>query len=156
MCSHRSIIRAERPTSEPADISQFAPSYFEPETYSVFKAEYDKPRVLTTQEVEDYVEYYAQAVRRAKEAGFDGVELHCAHGYLICAFMSPLTNKRTDKYGGSFPARMRFVTEIINRSRELVGDDYPITCRIVGDELRAGGIDMTLSVEIAIYLESLV
>ena len=132
-----------------------APSYFEPETYSVFKAEYDKPRVLTTQEVEDYVEYYAQAVRRAKEAGFDGVELHCAHGYLICAFMSPLTNKRTDKYGGSFPARMRFVTEIINRSRELVGDDYPITCRIVGDELRAGGIDMTLSVEIAIYLESL-
>ena len=85
-----------------------APSYFEPETYSVFKAEYDKPRVLTTQEVEDYVEYYAQAVRRAKEAGFDGVELHCAHGYLICAFMSPLTNKRTDKYGGSFPGTYAF------------------------------------------------
>ena len=112
-----------------------SPSYFEPEIYSVFKAEYDPPRVLTTKETEDYVEYYAQAVRRAKESGFDAVELHCAHGYLICAFMSPLTNKRTDKYGGSFPARMRFVTEIMQRCRELVGDDFPITCRIVGDEM---------------------
>ena len=62
-----------------------SPSYFEPEIYSVFKAEYDPPRVLTTKETEDYVEYYAQAVRRAKESGFDAVELHCAHGYLICA-----------------------------------------------------------------------
>ena len=68
-----------------------APSYFEPETHSVFKAEYDAPRVLETREVEQYVEYYAQAVRRAKEAGFDACELHCAHGYLICAFMSPLS-----------------------------------------------------------------
>lgn len=132
-----------------------APSYFEPEEYSVFKAEYDPPRVLTTKEVGDYVEYYAQGVRRAKEAGFDAVELHCAHGYLICAFMSPLTNHRTDKYGGSFPARMQFVKEIIERARELVGDDFPITARIVGDELRAGGIDMALSVQIAKYLEKL-
>lgn len=132
-----------------------SPSYFEPEIYSVFKAEYDPPRVLTTKETEDYVEYYAQAVRRAKESGFDAVELHCAHGYLICAFMSPLTNKRTDKYGGSFPARMRFVTEIMQRCRELVGDDFPITCRIVGDEMREGGIDMPMSVEISKYLESL-
>lgn len=132
-----------------------APSYFEPEEYSVFKAEYDPPRVLTTKEVGDYVEYYAQAIRRAKEAGFDACELHCAHGYLICAFMSPLTNHRTDKYGGSFLGRMRFVTEIITRARELVGEDYTITCRIVGDELRQGGIDMALSVQIAKYLESL-
>lgn len=130
-----------------------APSYFEPEVYSVFRAEYDPPRVLTTEEVGDYVERYAQAVRRARDAGFDACELHCAHGYLICAFMSPLTNQRTDKYGGSFPARMRFVNEIMQRCRELVGKDYPITCRIVGDELREGGIDMELSVQIARYLE---
>lgn len=130
-----------------------APSYFEPEVYSVFRAEYDPPRVLSTDEVAVYVERYAQAVRRAKEAGFDACELHCAHGYLICAFMSPLTNKRTDKYGGSFPARMCFVDEILQRSRELVGPDYPITCRIVGDELRDGGIDMELSVQIAQHLE---
>lgn len=111
--------------------------------------------MLETREVEQYVEYYAQAVRRAKEAGFDACELHCAHGYLICAFMSPLTNQRSDRYGGGFHARMRFVTEIIGRARQLVGEDYPITCRIVGDELREGGIDMELSVRIARYLESL-
>lgn len=132
-----------------------APSYFEPEVYSVFQAEYDPPRVLSTEETEEMVECYAQAVRRAKEAGFDMCELHCAHGYLICSFMSPLTNKRTDKYGGSFPARMRFVTEIIERSRELVGPDFPISCRIVGDELREGGIDMAMSADIARYLEKI-
>lgn len=132
-----------------------APSYFEPEEFEGLKAEYDKPHVLTTAEVGTYVEYYAQAIRRAKEAGFDACELHCAHGYLICEFMSPLTNHRTDQYGGCFLARMRFVTEIIERSRELVGPDYPLMARIVGDELRPGGIDMALSAKIAQYLESL-
>jgi len=125
-------------------------SVFEPEA-----AEYDLPRALTTREVGDYVEYYAQGVRRAKEAGFDAVELHGAHGYLIAQFMSPLTNFRTDQYGGSFLGRMRFIKEIFTRSRELVGDDFTITVRISGDELRPNGIDMHLSREIAKYLEKL-
>ncbi|MFO7928498.1 MAG: FAD-dependent oxidoreductase [Candidatus Humimicrobiaceae bacterium] len=125
-------------------------SEFEPET-----PEYDPPRALTTREVQDYVEYYAQGVRRAKEAGFDSVELHGAHGYLIAQFMSPLTNFRTDQYGGSFLGRMRFIKEIFARSRELVGEDFPITVRISGDELRPGGIDMHLAREIAQYLEEL-
>ncbi len=132
-----------------------APSPFEPEAVAGFQAEYDVPHVMSTEEVREMVECYAQGVRRAKEAGFDMCELHCAHGYLISSFMSPLTNRRTDEYGGSFLGRMRFVTEIIRRSRELVGDKYPITCRIVGDELREGGIDMALAVEIARYLEKL-
>lgn len=132
-----------------------APSPFEPEAVAGFQAEYDVPHVMSTEEVREMVECYAQGVRRAKEAGFDMCELHCAHGYLISSFMSPLTNRRTDEYGGSFIGRMRFVTEIIRRSRELVGGEYPITCRIVGDELREGGIDMALAVEIARYLEKL-
>jgi len=117
--------------------------------------EYPVPRELTTQEVEDYVEYYAQAVRRAKEAGFDAVELHGAHGYLIAQFMSPLTNFRTDQYGGSFLGRMRFIKEIFSRSLELVGEDYTISVRISGDEIIPGGIDMHLAREIAQYLEKL-
>ncbi len=150
------IHHAGRETNERTSGYQpVAPSYFEPEEYSVFKAEYDPPRVLTTKEVGDYVEYYAQAVRRAKEAGFDACELHCAHGYLICSFMSPLTNKRTDQYGGSFINRMRFVTEIVKRCRELVGEDFTLTARIVGDELRQGGIDMALAARIAKYLEDI-
>lgn len=132
-----------------------APSPFAPEAGSGFQAEYDPPHVMSTEEIRDMVECYAQAVRRAKDAGFDMCELHCAHGYLISSFMSPLTNRRTDEYGGSFLGRMRFVTEIIGRCRELVGDDYPLSCRIVGDELREGGIDMALAVEIARYLEKL-
>lgn len=150
------IHHAGRETNSEMTGSQpVAPSYFEPEEYEGLKAEYDPPHILTREEVKMYVEYYAQAVRRAKEAGFDACELHCAHGYLIGEFMSPLTNKRTDEYGGCFIARMRFVTEIIERCRELVGNDYPIMARIVGDELRLGGIDMALSVRIAKYLESL-
>jgi 2,4-dienoyl-CoA reductase-like NADH-dependent reductase (Old Yellow Enzyme family)/thioredoxin reductase len=132
-----------------------APSYFEPEIYSIFQAEYSPPRELSTEEVAEYVEYYAQAVWRARQAGFDSVELHGAHGYLICAFMSPLTNKRTDRYGGSFLGRMQFIDEIMSRSRELVGENYPITIRIVGDECREGGIDPHLSVRIARHLEQL-
>lgn len=132
-----------------------APSFFEPEVYSIFKAEYSVPRELTGAEVAQYVEYYADAVWRAKEAGFDSVELHGAHGYLICAFMSPLTNKRTDKYGGSFIGRMQFITEIMQRIKQRVGDDYPVTIRIVGDECREGGIDPHLSVRIAKYLEKI-
>ena len=132
-----------------------APSPFEPESVSVFQAEYDPPHVLSTEEVKEMVECYAQGVRRARDAGFDMCELHCAHGYLISSFMSPLTNRRTDEYGGSFLGRMRFITEIIHRIRELVGEDYPVSCRIVGDELREGGIDMALAVEIARYLEGL-
>jgi len=150
------IHHAGRETNRKTTGSQpVAPSFFEPEEYEGLRAEYDPPHVLTREEVKMYVEYYAQAVRRAKEAGFDACELHCAHGYLIGEFMSPLTNKRTDEYGGCFIARMRFVTEIIKRCRELVGNDYPIMARIVGDELRPGGIDMALSVKIAKYLESL-
>ncbi len=117
--------------------------------------EYGVPRALTTREVEDYVEYFAQGVRRAKEAGFDCAELHGAHGYLIAQFVSPLYNKRTDKYGGSFLKRMRFVTEIYERARELVGPDFPIGIRISGDELTPGGIDMALAARIAKYYEKL-
>jgi len=117
--------------------------------------EYPVPRALTTREVRDYVEYYAQAVRRAKEAGFDAVEFHGAHGYLIAQFMSPLTNFRTDEYGGSFLGRMRFIKEIFARSRELAGEDFTMSVRISGDEIIPGGIDMHLAREIAQYLEKL-
>jgi len=110
--------------------------------------EYPVPRALT-------VEYYAQAVRRAKEAGFDAVEFHGAHGYLIAQFMSPLTNFRTDEYGGSFLGRMRFIKEIFARSRELAGEDFTMSVRISGDEIIPGGIDMHLAREIAQYLEKL-
>lgn len=111
------------------------------------------PRELSTSEVEELVEQYAQAARRCREAGYDAVELHGAHGYLINQFLSPFSNKRTDRYGGNFRNRLRFPLEIIQRTKQLVGDDYPIIYRISAEELVEGGLTIEDSKAIAICLE---
>ena len=89
---------------------------------------------MTQAEIDDLVERFAKGSRRLKDAGIDAVEIHGAHGYLIGQFMSPYTNKRTDKYGGSFENRMRFLDEIIHAVRTECGDDYPIIVRYSVDE----------------------
>ncbi len=98
-----------------------------------------KPRPLTIQEIEKIEDDFAQGARRAKEAGFDAVEFICSAGYLISQFLSPVTNKREDRYGGPLENRMRFILEIIEKTKRLVGEDYPLMCRISGDELIPGG-----------------
>lgn len=98
------------------------------------------PRELTVHEIERIIEEFANAARRAKIAGFDAVELHGAHGYLIAQFLSPLSNKRTDNYGGTIENRTRFVTEIVNLIKEKVGINYPILMKISGDEYLPGGL----------------
>jgi len=77
---------------------------------------------------------------RAQKAGFDAVELHGAHGYLLAQFLSPLSNKRTDRYGGNTENRARFVTEIIARIRQKVGSDYPISVKMSVNEYLPGGL----------------
>uniref|UniRef100_UPI0025FD584F NADH:flavin oxidoreductase n=1 Tax=Natronococcus sp. TaxID=35747 RepID=UPI0025FD584F len=81
------------------------------------------PRVLETDAVESMVERFVDAAKRARKAGFDGVELHGSHGYLIQEFISPRNNQRDDRYGGDLDARMRFPTEIVEGIRDAVGDD---------------------------------
>jgi 2,4-dienoyl-CoA reductase-like NADH-dependent reductase (Old Yellow Enzyme family)/thioredoxin reductase len=115
--------------------------------------ERETPRELTTEEVGNLVEEFAQAVRRCKEAGYDAVELHGAHGYLINQFVSPFSNKRTDRYGGNPRNRLRFPLEIIARAKELVGDDYPIIYRISADEMVPGGLTIEDTKVIARQLE---
>jgi len=90
------------------------------------------PRELSTQEVADLIESFAQAARRAKIAGFDGIELHGAHGYLLSQFFSAHVNRRDDKYGGDLKGRATIAIETIQRIRQLVGESYPITIRING------------------------
>ncbi|MEG0250770.1 MAG: FAD-dependent oxidoreductase [Peptostreptococcus sp.] len=92
-------------------------------------------RALSTEEVKGIISNYITAAKRAKEAGFDGVEIHAAHGYLPGQFLSPYTNNRSDEYGGSFENRMRFVVEIIEGIHKECGFDYPITVRFSTDEL---------------------
>ena len=88
------------------------------------------------------IEAYAQAALRAKEAGFDAVELHGAHGYLIGQFLSPFSNVRNDEYGGSDENRARFALEVIAAVRKKVGRDFPVIIRVSSDELISGGYDL--------------
>jgi 2,4-dienoyl-CoA reductase-like NADH-dependent reductase (Old Yellow Enzyme family) len=100
----------------------------------------EQPRELTLYEIEDVVEKFGDCAYRARLAGFDGVEIHGAHGYLVNQFISPVTNKRVDKYGGNLLNRMRFALEIIANIREKAGLDFPIIFRISAQELVPGGI----------------
>ncbi|MFC2066232.1 FAD-dependent oxidoreductase [Chloroflexota bacterium] len=101
---------------------------------------YDMPRELTVDEIGMRIEEFADAAVRAKKAGFDAVELHGAHGYILAQFLSPLSNKRTDKYGGSLENRARFPVEIIQRIREKIGKDYPVLIKMSVDEYLPGGL----------------
>ncbi|NLV34927.1 MAG: FAD-dependent oxidoreductase [Clostridiaceae bacterium] len=98
------------------------------------------PDELTTEEVKEIVEAFAEGAKRAKEAGFDAVELHGAHGYLLNQFLSPYSNKRTDQYGGSFENRMRMPLEVLKEVRKKVGKDFPIIYRLTSEEFVAGGL----------------
>ena len=115
----------------------------------------DMPRAMTTAECEAMEQKFVRGAVLAKTAGMDGVELHAAHGYLLNQFMSPLTNKRTDKYGGDFFNRMRMIADIIIGIRYACGPDFPVSVRISADEYIPGGIDIAEGVRIARYLESL-
>jgi len=97
------------------------------------------PRALELEEIPLVQDSFAKAARRAKEAGFDAVEILGSAGYLISQFFSPITNLRTDKYGGSLENRMRFGIEVVQRVREAVGPDYPIIMRLAGNEFMEGG-----------------
>lgn len=113
------------------------------------------PKELTVEEIKELEEAFAQAALRAKKAGYDGVEIHSAHGYLLNQFYSPLTNKRQDEYGcGSMENRLRFAIETVKRTRELVGEDYPIFLRLGGCDYMEGGSTIEDAVEAAKMLEA--
>jgi len=107
------------------------------------------PRELRIEEIEDIEDQFAEGVVRAREAGAERVQFHCAHGYLIHQFLSPLSNRRTDEYGGSLGNRMRFIINIIRKSRRKVGHDFPLSCRISGDDFHEGGINLHDAVQMA-------
>ncbi len=94
----------------------------------------DSPREITVPEIKDVIKAFAYAALRAKQAGFDAVEIHAAHGYLIDQFLSPASNHRTDAYGGSLENRARLLIEVINAVKEATGPDFPVWCRINGKE----------------------
>lgn len=107
------------------------------------------PEELTFEEIEGIVDAFGDAARRARMAGFDLLEIHGAHGYLITEFLSPRTNRRTDWYGGSLENRMRFLLEIVANVRSKVGRDYPLSVRLSGTEYEVDGIMIEETIETA-------
>jgi 2,4-dienoyl-CoA reductase (NADPH2) len=108
----------------------------------------DEPRALSEEEIERIIQMYVDAARRTKDAGFDGVQLHGAHGYLLTQFFSPYTNRRNDRWGGSRKNRARFPVEVVRCMRAEVGKAFPILYRLSAEERVEGGTTL----EDTIYL----
>ena len=112
------------------------------------------PRPLSKEEIYEIADKYADAARRAQMAGFDAVEIHMGHSYLISQFLSPIFNKRTDEFGGSAENRARFGRLVIEKVRAQVGPMFPIMIRISADELLEGGNKLEDTLEYLEYLDA--
>ena len=118
-----------------------------------FKMQAGRPRALATEEIRALEEQFAAAALRAVSAGYDGVELHCAHGYLLNQFYSPLTNPRRDDYGGTPENRLRFTLEALASVRRAIGGRIPIAVRLGGADYLPGGSTEEDAVEACRMLE---
>ena len=111
------------------------------------------PRALTTAEIKEITDSFAEGALRAMKAGFDCIDIHAAHGYLINQFLSPYSNKRTDEYGKDLHGRARFMLEIVEKIKAKLGPGFPISCRISADEFVTGGLKVEQSKQIARILQ---
>jgi len=112
---------------------------------------YSAPRMLAQEEISGLVDDFRSAARRAKEAGFDALEIHAAHGYLIHQFLSPITNNRTDNYGGSLENRARLLLEIVESVRKEIGDEMPLMVRFSATDYVPGGWDQEQTNQVAMW-----
>lgn len=110
---------------------------------------FETPREMTKEDIKQVIQAYADAAVRAKKCGFDAVEIHGAHGYLINQFSSPFSNKRSDEYGGTTKNRARFGVEVIRAVRRAVGEDYPVLFKLTVNEFVAGGLQVAEGRELA-------
>lgn len=113
----------------------------------------EAPKALSIDGIKQIQQAYADAALRAKKAGMDGVEILASAGYLICQFLSPLTNNRTDEYGGSYENRMRFGIEVYKKIRDTVGNNFPIIIRLSGSDFVRGSNTINETVEFAKVLD---
>jgi 2,4-dienoyl-CoA reductase-like NADH-dependent reductase (Old Yellow Enzyme family) len=116
---------------------------------------YPEPRELSVEDIAGLVQSFADAARRAVDVGFDVIEIHAAHGYLLHQFYSPIMNKREDNYGGSFENRIRFLLEVTTAVRAAIGAEVPLFVRISATDWVDGGWNLIDSVELAKELKAL-
>jgi len=110
-------------------------------------------REMTVDDIQEITEAFGQAARRAKEAGFDAIQIHGAHGFLVNQFLSPAFNKRTDAYGGSIENRCRAVLEILANMRSHVGDNFPILIKLNSEDIIDGGLTVNDALQAALILQ---
>ena len=110
------------------------------------------PREMSAADIEECIDAFVRGIRRARDAGFDGVQLHAAHGWLLSSFLSPHTNRRQDTYGGTTANRCRILLEIRSRAAELVGPDFPCCVKINAHDFVEGGIELVEALEIGSVL----
>ena len=120
-----------------------------------FSPNYPQPRPMTVEDIRHTISAFADAAKRAVKAGFQVIEIHAAHGYLIHEFLSPLSNQRDDQYGGSFENRTRLLRELVSVVRAIVPDSMPVFVRISATDWKEGGWDIEQSVELAKTLNKL-
>ena len=115
----------------------------------LYDATFDRtPRGLAQEEIGEIIDAFSEGIRRAQEAGFDGVQLHCAHGYLLSSFLSPRTNHRDDQYGGSTENRTRILRDIYREAKRKVSDSFPILIKMNSTDFLSGGIDLDETIRV--------
>ena len=119
--------------------------------YPLFR---EVPKAVTRAEIDEVVAGYARVAQHCAEGGFDGIELQCSHSSIVRGFLSPATNRRTDRYGGALANRTRLLLEIVAAVRNVIGTDLALGVRICGDELIEGGTTIDDAVEIARIVET--
>ena len=139
--------RGRQATREPFDYKPVAPSSIP------WSPRAEAPQALLISEIENLIERYGRGAENAKKVGFDLVEIHAAHGYLVSNFLSPDCNKREDEYGGDLQGRAKFLLNIIKRMRDAVGSNFPISVRLNGSDFKKEGLTIEESKKIAGLLE---
>lgn len=124
-------------------------------TAEPFAANYPTPRAMSRDDIAEVVDAFSRAAYRARRAGFDVVEVHAAHGYLLHEFLSPLSNTRTDEYGGSLENRLRLCLEVVQAVRRVWPEDLPVFVRVSASDWTDGGWDIEQTVELARRLNAL-
>ncbi len=114
---------------------------------------FGRPKAMSAGDIKDAIQRYATTARIAQKAGFDGVQIHAAHGYLISQFLSPLTNQRDDEWGGSLANRTRFLRRVYKTTRQVVGPNFPVAVKLNSADFQKGGFTIEESRQVAQWLQ---
>lgn len=145
------INHAGRQTQKPINPNPKAPS---PIALGLPGGQFGDPVALTVTEIEDIVQRFAQCARAMQSAGFTGVQIHAAHGYLLSQFLSPRSNQRDDQYGGALENRARVLLEVVDAVRERVGPEFPVSVKLNSADFQKGGFAFEESLQVAQWLET--